>query len=71
MWRSPKGELLSAKILNTLYTVDTRISNMSRVLKVTSHEVVATKQERGVMKQELWEANRELLEVRRKQLEAE
>ena len=44
-WRSPKGELLSAKTLETPYATDTWGANVNCVLKVTSHEVVAAKQE--------------------------
>ena len=69
--RSPKEESLSAKTLETPYTMDTGGANVSRVLKVTSHEVVAAKQEQGVTKQELLEARGELLEERREWLEVE
>ena len=44
-WRAPKGELLSTKTLETPYATNTRWANMSRVLKGTSHEMVAVKQE--------------------------
>ena len=50
VWTSLKGELLSAKTMETPYATDTRGANVSCVLKVTSHEVVVAKQERGVTK---------------------
>ena len=46
-WRSLKGEFLSAKTLETPYAIDTRGANVSCVLKVTSHKVVAVRKNEG------------------------